>query len=100
MKIKELLDTERKWCKRRAAVDASGTPVNPGDTNAVRWCLMGAANKCYSDRAERIHVFKKLIKLIHNGGDDHLDLPVISRYNDKVSTTFTDIKNLLEEADA
>lgn len=55
MKIYELLTDRRKWTRYRLAVDRRGLDIGARDKRAVRWCLVGALDRCYAGReGERI----------------------------------------------
>lgn len=51
MKIKELLSDESKWTQGAHARDKDEIPVNSQSPEAVRWCLVGAWEKCYPPRS-------------------------------------------------
>jgi hypothetical protein len=46
MTISELLSNETKWTKFADARNSYGKGVSPTSSEAVKWCLQGAAIKC------------------------------------------------------
>jgi len=90
MKIYELLSDESKWIKNSAAVDSDGNFVSVFADEAVGWCLLGAAEKCYNNRYREIH------KILRNKISS--DYKSLIDYNDN-HATYQDIINLCKELD-
>ena len=90
MKIKELLSDSSKWTKRAMARDFNDLTCVAHCDIAIKWCLLGAIVKCYPGGYKRIQI---LNKIIDNGISD------ISGFNDLSSTSFSDIKALVERLD-
>ena len=91
MKIQEVLATPDKWCKYDNAVTKLGCDVLPDSSQAVKWCLVGAAMKCYSG-LELTRVRNLIATKI-------LPFTYITSYNDAAERTFEDIRRLIEELD-
>lgn len=99
MKIKELLVTEDKWARKGFAFDKDNRMVFGASPSAVKWCLLGAVGKCYQG-AEGEAVRELLIaELSAKDVAEHERPGVISRWNDSLETTFTDVQKLLDRLD-
>ena len=94
MKIQELLKNETCWTKRVDARNKEEYPVSAFNRYAVKWCLIGALNKCYSGQ-ERFEMLNKLEKVLFSL---HCDMS-LSSFNDASSTTFKQIREVIEKAD-
>jgi hypothetical protein len=98
MKVKELFSDISKWTQLVAARDSKGRCCNPTGCEAVCYCLDGAIAKCYihdaSSHEQVIQLVRDKIpmKQIH----PHFR---ISHWNDEPTTTFADVKRLVEELD-
>lgn len=90
MKIRELLTDKNKWIKHNDAVDIKGRVVASKSSEAIRWCLFGAIQKCYPN--------KKGIKIM-NMLYSEIKCDSIKLWNDKPSTTFRKVKTLVEKLD-
>lgn len=99
MKIRELFSDESKWTQNSYARDKNGDATSYNDSDAVCFCLAGALFLCYQDWEW---------KLIQNRIDDELrrllEEPATSEisaimWNDHYSTTFADVKALVERLD-
>ena len=90
MKIYELLNDESKWIKNNAAVDSEGNFVSVFADEAVGWCLLGAAERCYNNRYVEINTLlrNKICKSYKS----------VINYNDNYAT-YQDIINLCKELD-
>lgn len=91
VKVKELLDSEEKWCQGTsfARIDGQPCPIE----NATRFCLLGAIEKCYGHSyVEKYKAGMLLKEAIPDGR-------LVSLFNDSSSTTFADIQRVLELAD-
>lgn len=66
MKVFELLNEEKRWCKHFSARTKEGGRVNPLNLLATSWCLGGAIARCYLD-SERKQTEKKLAEEIRPG---------------------------------
>lgn len=97
MKISELLSDESKWCKGRDAQNHNGEAVMATDDGACRWCLFGAALKCYADDYEmKDLVLCKIRDAIQHGTGLSLITEYITRWNDRSERTFSEVKALVE----
>ena len=96
VKIKELLDKPEKWTKGFYAKDSRGKPANVNDADAVCFCLEGALYKCcgYNGYEDKQLKLSNSIEKYTNGKTNSL-----VAFNDNQSTTFEDIKKVLELAD-
>jgi hypothetical protein len=94
MKIKELLSTPDKWTKGLAARNKKGEPVFTSDKDAYSFCLLGACAKCYPDLLNCVEVEKKIRDILRN---ENGFLSIVD-FNDSSSTTFEDIRRILEIA--
>lgn len=66
VKVHQLLDSPDKWCRCANAKSINNINIdNVNDPMAVRWCLSGAINKCYSDSVERCAVFVRVNQAIN-----------------------------------
>jgi hypothetical protein len=92
MKMRELLNNEKRWTKLAMARDEFGREVRPQSVEAVQFCLLGAAAKCYSsdwmlDRGQREAALLALRKALDND---------IQGWNDAPGRNFGEVKALLE----
>jgi hypothetical protein len=93
MKVKELLTSARRWTKGDLARNSRGIGIIPYDSKAIRWCLLGAIDKCYPGVKERRRIYLKIrIQL----GSPNCN---ISGWNDSPRTKFKDVKALVEKLD-
>lgn len=90
MKIKELLSDESKWTQNAYARDKNNKPVLPNNVNAVKWCLLGAVDKCYRKKSAHDYI---LDLLITNLG------PYIMSWNDPSFRVFEHVHKLVHELD-
>lgn len=95
MKIKELLSSESKWTQGSFAKNTRDENVVAKDPSAVKWCLFGAIDKCYSGTDEFLSITHKTVKEIENITRGHLNS--ITIFND--FAIFENIKNLVEKLD-
>lgn len=105
MKIKELFSDMKKWCKDWMAKDSSGFGLTTArNSNAVRWCLLGAVEKCYPQR-DWLKILRKICSYIEAdiGYDKKptkaMCFKLISRWNDSTRRTYKDVKKLVEDLD-
>lgn len=96
MTVCELLSDESKWCKEAMARDANGEETVEWGEDACQWCLSGAVGKCYSriPNADVQDVFRRLKSAIIAEGTN---VP-IEIWNDADSTSFADIRRVIEKA--
>lgn len=90
MKVKDLLTYESNWVKGVYAKTAEGRNASYCDPDAIRFCLLGAINRCYPPLGKR-EVVNRVV--------DQLSGRAIAEWNDDQSTTFTDVRNLVEKLD-
>jgi hypothetical protein len=57
--VKNLL-TRKTWMKGALASNASGNRVNPDDSSAVNFCLIGAVQHCYRDPDKQVEVQQRI----------------------------------------
>ena len=87
MKIKEFLK-ESNWTKWQYAKDAKGNVCAVADAKAEKFCLMGAAKKCYPEGMDMI---RRLL-------DRELGDMAIT-WNDMPERTFEEVKAVVEKLD-
>lgn len=90
-KTRQLLSEPRRWTKNFAALDDRYEPVPVQSSEACRFCLVGAIERCrdgdcYSSVPEVFRVLEEVA-----GRDAVL-------FNDDMSTTHEDVLNVLDEA--
>jgi hypothetical protein len=88
--VRRILSSPEKWTKGCSAYDSDGYPVLPTEPEAVRWCLLGAAQKAYCRDLVTGVVVKNELRRRSPGW-------FVSFYNDDPTTTFEDIQRLLAE---
>ncbi len=95
MKIKDILTTDDKWCKRAYYKDAKGCIADRKDYKQC--CLVGAMKVAYPSVYDREVIHNKLDEAVHNLTGKSFD--TLESFNDYPSTTFTMIKQVIEKAD-
>jgi hypothetical protein len=96
MKVKDLLSTEDKWTKRHAARNKLSVPVQVHDLTAVKFCLMGALDKCYLGGSPDVNAYLKAYNTLNRVILNTKGKSIIT-FNDDDNTTFEDIKRVLED---
>ena len=86
--VAELLCDESRWIKGHIASDAIGRNVEADNGSACCWCLFGAICRIYGDGDWRGE-YDKLKPYTDN-------TPI--RFNEKDTTTFADIRRVIEAA--
>jgi hypothetical protein len=89
MKIHQLLKSKKNWTKGFAAKNKRGCPVFARDKSAVRFCLAGAACKCYRNMQTYAEVLVQIDLAL--GGQP------IPAFNDDPKTTHADVLRLAKE---
>lgn len=89
-KIKDSI-TPNNWCKGHYAEDGNGKAVFPNSERATRRCLDGWLSYCYHDTEIWFLVREKLRQVVPFGA--------ITAFNDDPTTTFEDIKALVDQLD-
>jgi hypothetical protein len=97
MKIRELLSDESKWTQWANARDAQGNQCGPYNPVAVRWCLFGAFLKCYGYSATDFD--RSRFELARQVLDKIACKVHMAFWNDEPSTSFADVKSLVETLD-
>ena len=119
MKAHELLIDKTVWIQGWSARDKDGKNVPPNSAGAIRFCMLGAIEKCYN--ADALAMKAKLAEHILTNkllGDNeqkcltfllqkrlsHLEGKVknqvaISSLNDEKTTTFEAVQSLLKQLD-
>jgi len=87
MKMKEYM-TEANWVKGLFAGDANGDGCDIEDTKAEKFCLIGAAFKCYPNDVGTIRCL-----LDKELGD------IAVSWNDAPGRTFEEVRALVEKLD-
>ncbi len=93
MKIKELLKSPKQWTKGQYARNKSGLAIQSTDPEAVCWCIMGAANRCYPS----VKNSKLNQNIQHLIGEEIGYNPSV--WNDAPERTFEDVHALAEKLD-
>ena len=95
MKISKLLSKESKWCQGHNALKEDNSFAPTSSAKAAKWCLLGAAYRCYGKNISKYYSILELIRkelgIISNWK--------IAKYNDHPRTTFKDIKYLVNKLD-
>jgi hypothetical protein len=89
MKIQELLDLPDKWTTGSRARNDRDLFVEPGSEEAVKWCLMGALDKCYplnGHARARMAIEHELFKWGWKS---------IEAFNDSCLTTFEQLREVI-----
>ena len=87
MKIKDFL-TEANWTQGQLARFASGHSCDLTNAFAVKFCLMGAAHKCYARETEKIQF---LLEQELRG--------YAVAWNDEPGRTFAEVRAVIEKLD-
>lgn len=98
MKIRELLDKPDKWTQGSYAKTKDGGIVHPSSSHACKWCLAGAARKCYIQGSKEFYdiIDKIEYAIINKYNTTFINVPA---FNDSVTITYKDIKALVDELD-
>lgn len=97
MKAHELLDSPAKWCQHAYARNKAGDVVFATSPSACSWCLTGALNLCYGPAGVRR--LTQVKSRIERALDDRGIGFCIADWNDRPSTTFEKLRELLLELD-
>ena len=82
------------WAKEHEAFDKKGSPIDPYDLKACKFCLSGAIKrKSYSKGVMPLHVMNSLMETLEKFYEG--DTTNLFEYNDLLSTEFKDIKYLV-----
>lgn len=95
MKMHELLSDPSKWTQGAVARDYKGKPVYPDHEEAVCWCPVGAAQKCYPEYQQALEVGDRIRERIY-GEPRQFGLP---QWNDAPGRTFEEVRQVLLELD-
>lgn len=68
MRAWQLLSKRGKWCQGTMAQDEEGWDVDVSSTSAVKFCTLGAIEKCYRTTEERAIAGEKIDKYIASRG--------------------------------
>lgn len=98
MKIRELLTDESKWTQGAFAQTATGHPVDYEDENAAKFCLVGAARKCYGRGEAGNAVLRTIISDLHEGKRTGW-AENVAAWNDGFGRTFEEVRALVERLD-
>jgi hypothetical protein len=102
VKVHELLSDESKWTKGEYARDKDGKPCHSRSQEAVKWCVLGAVNKCYEKQTSLAYIVaQKLIKAatknLSTEEIKRIKMNVIDHWND--NNDYKTIYNALKEMD-
>jgi hypothetical protein len=99
MKLLQLLNTSKRWCKGYLAKTENGIPTMPNNSDAVKWCLIGAVQKCYGDhRCENVE--EKIKEAIRSEFPKitFSDWNTIVEFNNAPTTSFRKLRRVLKKA--
>lgn len=98
MTLQELFTDETKWTKGAYARDKQGHSVTTMNHTAVSFCLNGGLCVCYSNPSSSYDKLEQAIRRIQNTLRE-MRLPTnLFVFNDNISTTFEDIKTVIQRA--
>ena len=92
-----LLDSEDKWCQGNNALDKFNKVVSSESPEAVKWCLIGATIKAYSNNKTPYiigDVLNKLRNCLEPKGSDI----ALAFWNDDKKRTFKEVRSLIKKA--
>lgn len=105
MKLSEVLRNEHCWTQRSYARDNDNEPVIPESSEAVKFCLLGAAKRIAGGDRESI-TFTKITDSIQTAINKCYPNKVctytfggILSFNDSPTTTWNDIQRVVAEVD-
>ena len=90
MTMLELLGKSERWTQQAEARNPIGEACESSNSLATRWCLMGAASKCYGKGKEMHAVLDKL--------DTATGYRIIA-WNDDLERTHAEVLELLKKLD-
>lgn len=90
MTLRDVLRTADDWTQGAAAIDAYGEVVDPLDSRAVAFDLIGACIVVYGNR------YLQAVNLLEGCIDSYEQ--IASRFNDYLSTNFSKVCDLIEAA--
>ena len=93
----KLLATPDKWTKGNFAETPDGLPCKPRYHKACKWCIEGAAVRCYKPRTEFVPVLAKLRAAIQPD-HTHVDGGLVA-WNDAPERTHAEVLELLQKLD-
>lgn len=97
-KVKDLLSTASRWRKSALATDTYGRSVDVNSPEACQFCLSGAVDRVYAGYSwGRTNAINKLQDAIRKYSLN-TNSSIVS-FNDSSSTSFTDLRRVLEFAD-
>ncbi len=98
-KMERLLSDPKKWGKNSFAVDTQGHQVQPGDTRATCWCLLGAQAKVEPELNSSLG--KRVMSILNAAVPDESKREsgaVALLFNDHPATTHDDVMQLIARA--
>lgn len=101
MTVCELLSDEECWIQEVSyASDWSSISDDPKEADC--FCLAGAIDRCYSSTRDRERKYRKVAKVLRSEGWEFTagisSDAEIARFNDAPTTTFVDIRRVIERA--
>lgn len=97
MKIHELLANPEAWTQGGLAFSLNGDPVPPQSPRACRWCLSGAAEKCYGPGPDLTSAATTLSRAIAPSADESFN--VIFNFNDAPERKHSEVLELVKRLD-
>jgi len=104
MKAHEFLFSPAVWCQEAPAKDPYGNKLQVFDPRAVKWCALAAIQKNY-DRSQWAGAMDRLLRALSVSEHGLAQLTdsdkacCLMEWNDDRQTTFTEIREILFQAD-
>jgi hypothetical protein len=106
MKVLDLLKTEKQWIKYYLGKTKAGEHVAGNHPDAVKWCLLGAIQKCYTGLQVKPSRYEwavnRLMKAIRALHPEYRKITftssIIPDFNNIHTTTFRRIRRVLKKA--
>ena len=104
MKAHELLSSPDAWCRESPAEDAQGNKVQAFNPKAVKWCAFSAVQKTYPP-AQWEQMMDRLLRALSVSEEGITQLTKLDKacslieWNDDLTYSFRDIREVLIEAD-
>ncbi len=86
MKLSDLLIDESKWCQNNFAEDTYGLSVDPLDSEATSWCIVGAEVACEYTIEEKLDVIRAASGKVNTS---------LAAWQDMPERTFNEVRKFL-----
>ena len=94
LKVIALIENPKAWTQGVSARDSTGLPVPATNTEACRWCTLGAIDKVTNDRNSRAEAQRRIREVLR----EETPYPSIAKFND--NHTHAEVLALLRKASA